>query len=122
VLNTDASATITLNAEAATSAGAGFAGPLGNLLCGLLAVLEVCKQESISVPIGFLADHPILDRSTGSIYSWFTRNKWNEVTYYVAAPGVLPSSGTRACTTNSTCLNVTYHPNNGKQQRARTPH
>ena len=108
VLNVNGSATITFNAEAATSAGVGFAGVLGDLLCGVLGFLQVCKQESIAVPIGLLADHPILD-STNGTYGWFIRNKWHEVAYYVVAPGIAPNNAARTCTGSPGCLTVNYH-------------
>src|SRR6185503_19218127 len=80
VLNANGSGTITLNAEARVSAGVGFIGALGDLLCGVLALLNVCKEETISVPIGLLADHPVLD-PTDATYNWFFRNNWHQVSY-----------------------------------------
>ena len=103
VLNNDGSATITLNGQASASAGVGFGGILGNTLCGLLAGL-LCKQESISVPIALIADHPILD-STDTAFNWFFRNNWHQVSYYAVAPDIAPS-GPRACGAN--CLTVKF--------------
>jgi hypothetical protein len=104
VLNANGSATVTFNGEATVSAGLGLSGALGNLLCGVLAFLQVCKQESISVPIRLLADHPVLD-STDATYSWFFRNNWHQVSWYAVAPDIAPS-GPRACGAN--CLTVGF--------------
>jgi len=112
VLNATGSATITLDAEAAVSAGVGFTGALGDLLCGVLAPLQVCKEESISVPIALLADHPVLD-STDATYNWFFRNNWHQVAYYAVAPDIAPS-GPRACGAN--CLTVNFrNPSAGQR-------
>jgi len=112
VLNANGSGTITLDAEASVSAGVGFAGALGDLLCGVLALLNVCKQETISVPIGLLADHPVLD-PTDATYNWFFRNNWHQVSYYVVAPDIAPS-GPRACGAN--CLTVNFrNPSAGQR-------
>jgi hypothetical protein len=112
VLNANGSGTVTLDAEASVSAGVGFAGALGDLLCGVLALLNVCKQETISVPIGLLADHPVLD-PTDATYNWFFRNNWHQVSYYVVAPDIAPS-GPRACGAN--CLTVNFrNPSAGQR-------
>ncbi|HEU5177165.1 MAG TPA: hypothetical protein VFU24_06905 [Burkholderiales bacterium] len=112
VLNANGSATITLSAEAAVSGGVGFTGALGDLLCGVLALLQVCKEESISVPIGLLADHPVLD-PTDATYNWFFRNNWHQVSYYVVAPDIAPS-GPRAC--GASCLTVNFrNPSAGQR-------
>jgi len=112
VLNANGSGTVTLDAEASVSAGVGFAGVLGDLLCGVLALLNVCKQETISVPIGLLADHPVLD-PTDATYNWFFRNNWHQVSYYVVAPDIAPS-GPRACGAN--CLTVNFrNPSAGQR-------
>jgi hypothetical protein len=105
VLNPNGSATITLNAEAAVAGGLGFGGVLGNLLCVVLAPFEVCKQETISVPIAFLADHPMLD-PTNPALGWFVRNNWHQVAYYAVGPDIAPS-GPRVCGAN--CLTVNFH-------------
>jgi hypothetical protein len=104
VLNANGSATITLNAEAAVNAGIGFTGVLGDLLCGVLALLRVCKLETISVPIRLLADHPVVD-PTDATYNWFFRNNWHQGSYYAVAPDIAPS-GPRACGAN--CLTVNF--------------
>jgi hypothetical protein len=104
VLNANGSATITLNAEAAVNAGIGFTGALGDLLCGVLALLQVCKLETISVPIRLLADHPVVD-PTDATYNWFFRNNWHQGSYYAVAPDIAPS-GPRACGAN--CLTVNF--------------
>ena len=59
------------------TAGIGFTGVLGDLLCGVLALLQVCKLETISVPIRLLADHPVVD-PTDATYNWFFRNNWHQ--------------------------------------------
>src|SRR6185295_3570903 len=71
-------------------------------------------QSLISVPIGVLADHPIVDVSNAT-YGWFLRNKWHEVSYYAVAPGIAPGGG-GSCATAISCLGVTYHPSDGKQR------
>ena len=112
VLNANGSATITFDGEAAVGAGVGLTGALGNLLCGGLALLEVCKQETLSVPIRLLADHPVLD-TTNAAYSWFFRNNWHLVSWYAVAPDIAPS-GPRACGAN--CLTVSFrNPSAGQR-------
>lgn len=112
VLNANGSATITFAAEAAVSAGLGFGGGLGNLLCGPLGFLQVCKLETISVPIWLLGDHPVLS-STDATYSWFFRNNWHQVSYYAVAPDIAPS-GPRVCGAN--CLTVNFrNPSAGQR-------
>jgi hypothetical protein len=113
-LNADGSATILLNG---TAPGAPPAGLLGDLLCGLgglLGILFDCYQQSISVPIFLLADHPLVDVNDPS-YGWFLRNRWHEVSYYAVAPGIAPAGG-GACVDGASCLRVTYHPSDGKQR------
>ncbi len=114
VLNSsDGSATITLVAQVPASAGFGVSGLAGDLLCGLvLGLLDVCKQETFSVPITLLADHNLLDSTaTGSdALGWFLRNKWHEVAYYAVASGFAPT-GAASCIDGSTCLTVAYHRN-----------
>jgi len=104
VLNANGSATVTFNGEAAAGAGVGFSGALGDLLCGVLAPLQVCKQETISVPIRLIADHAVLD-STDATYNWFFRNNWHQVSWYAVAPDIAPS-GPRVCGAN--CLTVGF--------------
>jgi hypothetical protein len=114
-LNADGSATILLNGTAPTPAGGG--GLLPDLLCGLgglLGLLFDCYEQSISVPIFVLADHPLVDVNDAS-YGWLLRNKWHEVSYYAVAPGIAPAGG-GACVNAATCLRVTYHPSDGKQR------
>jgi hypothetical protein len=114
-LNSSGSASLTLTGTATPDGSGGFLSALlGNTFCGLPLISPVlgCKQSLISVPIGVLADHPIVDLNNAT-YGWFLRNKWHEVSYYAVAPGIVPS-GARACATATTCLQVTHHPNDGK--------
>jgi len=111
VLKSDGSADITLAGQAIASNGLGIGGILGNTLCGLLAGL-LCKQESISVPIRLLADHPVLD-SADNTYNWFFRNNWHQVSWYAVAPDIAPS-GPRTCGAN--CLTVSFrNPSAGQR-------
>jgi hypothetical protein len=95
-------ATITLTGDAGT-AGGGLTGALGEALCGLLGFLEVCRQETISVPIALLADHAVFDPANVT-FSWFFRNNWHQVAYYAVAPEIAPS-GAGAC---AGCLTVNF--------------
>jgi hypothetical protein len=52
---------------------------------------------------------------SNSDYNWFFRNRWQEVTYYAVSAGIAPS-GARSCTTGSTCLQLAYDVNSGKQR------
>jgi hypothetical protein len=45
----------------------------------VLALLKVCKQETISVPIGLLADHTGARSDRDATYNWFFRNNWHQV-------------------------------------------
>jgi len=111
-LDNSGSASLTLTGTATPN---GLGGLFANLFCGLPLISPLgCKQSLISVPIGVLADHPILD-PTNATYSWFLRNKWHEVSYYAVAPGIAPGGG-GSCTTSISCLRVTYHPSDGKQR------
>jgi hypothetical protein len=112
VLNSNGSATVALSGQAQGSGGDGIVGLLGDTLCGVLGVALVCKQETISVPIGVLADHPILDPASAT-YSWFFRNNWHQVSWYAVAPDIAPS-GPRACGAN--CLTVSFRsPSTGQR-------
>jgi len=103
-------ATVTLTAQADTSdlGGGGLLGFVFNTVCGLpvISLLLGCAEDTISVPISMIIDHPLVDPNDNT-YNWFLRNKWHEVTYYVVAPKVAPS-GTGGCTTGSDCLTVNY--------------
>jgi hypothetical protein len=116
VLNADGSASITLNGTAPLAPVGG--GGIGDLLCGIVGLLNQllfdCYQQSISVPIFLLADHPLVD-SANAADGWFLRNKWHEVSYYAVAPGIAPGGG-GSCTTSTSCLRLTYHPSDGKQR------
>jgi hypothetical protein len=100
------SATITLSAQVPAGGGS----VVSNLLCllDLLDLLNMCYRHNISIPIGLLADHPVIDPD-----HWFTRNRWQDVAYYDIATGMVPGGG-GACVDNVSCLQVTYHPNDGK--------
>ena len=110
-LNSDGSATVRVNAQFAAGSGSLLA-ILSGLTCGLLGLF--CFQYTISVPMAILADHALID-PTNSQYSWFYRNRWQEVSYYAIAPGIAPS-GARSCTTSTTCLQVNYSPDAGKHR------
>jgi len=117
VLNADGSASITLNGTAPLAPVGG--GGIGDLLCGIVGLLNQvlfdCYQQSISVPIFLLADHPLVD-SANATYGWFLRNKWHEVSYYAVAPTIAPSAAPpRSCITGATCLQVNYHLDNNRQ-------
>jgi hypothetical protein len=117
ILNADGSATITLNGTAPLAPVGG--GGIGDLLCGIAGLLNQflfdCYQQSISVPIFLLADHPLVD-ATNATYGWFLRNKWHEVSYYAVAPTIAPSAAPpRSCITGATCLQVNYHLDNNRQ-------
>ncbi|MGH8742019.1 MAG: hypothetical protein ACREUN_13965, partial [Burkholderiales bacterium] len=86
-LSTNGSATMTLTGTATPDgSGAPLSAVLGNTFCGLpiIGPLLGCKQSLISVPIGVLADHPLLDPGDPTT-GWFMRNEWYRLTYYAAA-------------------------------------
>jgi hypothetical protein len=122
VLNTDGSASVTLNGTTSFAAGStvssatctSAATSAGLTLTPGTFGANDCYSIAVTVPITLLADHPILS-STDATYGWFVRNKWHEVSYYAVASGIAPS-GARSCATSTTCLQVTYHPNDGKQR------
>ncbi len=112
VMNSNGSATVTLTGTMnASSSGTFLSSLLAQATC-LLTLLDLltygCMPASISVPIALLADHPILDSTTATSYSWFVRNKWHELAYYALAPnyspGVMPTQP--SCTTGGNCLSV----------------
>jgi hypothetical protein len=106
VLNSDASATVTLSGEIT----AAVSDPsVSDATCSLGALGDDfdCKTKTVSFPITLLADHPILD-STDGTYGWLLRNKWHEVAYYVVQSDFVPG-GSRACTDTTSCLTVNYH-------------
>lgn len=111
VMNSDGSATITINSR--VSAGGGT--QVTDALCGLSDPDpgNDCYTHTISLPMALLADHPVVDPSN-SDYTWFFRNKWHEVAYYAVAPNITPA-GTRSCVTSSTCLQVNYHVDVNRQ-------
>jgi hypothetical protein len=104
-LNNDGSATVRINARFAAGSG-GLLGVLSGVTCTIFGIPLLCYQYAISVPMGVVADHPLVD-ATNAAYNWFYRNRWHEVSYYAVAAGIAPS-GARSCTTSSTCLQVNY--------------
>jgi hypothetical protein len=114
-LNNDGSATVRINARFASGSGTAL-GALSGITCTFFGIPLLCYQYTVSVPIGVVADHPLVD-ATNTAYNWFFRNKWHEVSYYAIAAGIAPS-GARSCTTSSTCLQVNYtsSADSGKQR------
>jgi len=109
-----ASGAATIRIDAQVPAGGGsILAVLGALTCNVLGI-DLCHRHTVTVPMALLSDHPLVDPSD-TTYSWFPRNKWQEVSYYAAAPGLLPGGG-GSCTTSGTCLRVSYHPDDGKQR------
>ena len=96
-LNSDGSATVRINAQFAPGSGSLLA-VLSGLTCGLLGLF--CFKYTLSVPLAILADHALID-PTNSQYSWFYRNRWQEVSYYAVAPGIAPSGAARFSTAKS---------------------
>ena len=99
IFNTAGGIALTLTGTATPDGSGSFLSALlGNSLCGLPLVgpLLGCKPSLISVPIGVLADHPLLD-ANDAITGWFVRNEWHKLVYYAAAaqgtPVALPNHG-----------------------------
>ena len=99
VFNTAGGINLTLTGTATPTGSGGFlSNLLGNTLCGLplVEVILGCKQSLISVPIGVLADHPLLDANDATT-GWFVRNEWHKYVYYAVAdqstPLALPAHG-----------------------------
>ena len=109
-MNTDGSATVRINARFAAGSGSILA-LLSGLTCDL--VNTFCYQYTVSVPMGIVSDHPLVDPT--SAYAWFYRNRWQEVSNYAIASGIAPS-GARSCTTGTDCLTLAFDPNSGKQR------
>jgi len=115
-LNGDGSATLRVNARAATASG-GVLGVLGAITCSvniLGVTFPLCFQNTISVPMALLTDQPMLDPAN-TTFNWFYRNRWPEVAYYSVASTIAPGGG-GACTTGTTCLQVNYSPEAGKHR------
>jgi hypothetical protein len=115
-MDSSAAARVTLSGTSPNTNGT----TVGVASCGFSAFFESfldCYRYTFSVPIFLLADHAnihtLLDTTNAT--GWFVRNKWHELAYYAVAAAVAPG-GTGACVTSSTCLQVTYHPSNGKQR------
>ena len=113
-LNSSGTAAVTLQATATGTT-------VADATCGLsgfAAFFFNCYTYSLSVPVFLLGDHPnvhaLLD-STDATTGWFVRNNWHQLSYYAVAPAVAPG-GTGSCVASSTCLQVTYHPSDGKQR------
>jgi hypothetical protein len=105
-------ATLRINARLPATSG-NILAILGGLTCNVLGI-PLCYRHTITIPMGLLGDHPLVD-PTDSTYSWFTRNKWHEASYYAVAAGLLPGGG-GSCTTGTSCLQVAYDPDSGKQR------
>jgi hypothetical protein len=99
VFNTPGGINLTITGTATPDGSGGFLSALlGNTFCGLpiLGPILGCKLSLISVPIGVLADHPLLDANDATT-GWFVRNEWHKLVYYAAAaqstPVALPNHG-----------------------------
>jgi hypothetical protein len=111
VFGTTGGVVLTLTGTVTPDGSGGFLSALlGNTFCGLPIIGPIlgCKLSLISVPIGVLADHPLLD-PTNTTTGWFERNEWYRLVYYAASVEntaySLPSVG---CTTGSDCLRSSY--------------
>lgn len=111
-LNSAGAATVRVNARLPATSGNPLA-VLGALTCNVLGI-PLCYRHTITIPMGLLGDHPLVD-PTDTTYNWFTRNKWHEVSYYAVAAGLLPGGG-GSCTTGTSCLQVAYDPDSGKER------
>ena len=115
-LNTDGSASITVNGNAVGSGGGSL---VSNLLCSISFALSFtygCKQGSLTVSMHLLADHPLVDPNDAT-YGWFTRNKWQELLYYAVATNYSPAGApSPSCTNGTTCLTVANVTPSGKQR------
>lgn len=116
-LASSGNATVTISGVSPSTNGVNA----GVTACGLSSFFESsidCYRYTFSVPIFVLADHPnihtLLDSNDGTT-GWFVRNKWHLLSYYAIASAVGPG-GSGSCVTSSTCLRVTYHPDDGKQR------
>jgi hypothetical protein len=59
-----------------------------------------------NLPIGFLADHPMLDPNHSST-GWFVRNQWQRFAYYAVSEGFTPGWNSQCGTPgNPACLTV----------------
>jgi len=129
-LAADGSTVVSVTGNATLPGGLGAF--LGNGLCsisGILGLFLGCKQSTVTIntdaaggtsalrPISVFHDHPLL-YSQDSNFGWFTRNKWEEVTYYAVANGYSPAGlpAQPACTTGSNCLTVTNVTPSGGQR------
>ncbi|MGH8687512.1 MAG: hypothetical protein ACREVQ_07365 [Burkholderiales bacterium] len=99
IFNTAGGIALTLTGTATPNGSGGFLSALlGNILCGLPIVGAIlgCKLSLISVPIGVLADHPLLDANDATT-GWFVRNEWYKLVFYAVAdqstPVALPNHG-----------------------------
>ena len=110
----DSSGTASVTVTGSSSSGTTVA----DATCGLSGVTGLsCYQYTLSVSIFLFADHPniqtLLDSTNAT--GWFVRNNWHLLSYYAVATAVGPG-GAGSCVTGSTCLQVSYHPGNGKQR------
>jgi len=116
-LDTSGAARVTLTGNTASGNGTAVAlTTCASWLSGFESWFD-CWSYSFSVPIFVLADHAnihtLLDSTNDT--GWFVRNEWHKLAYYAVAAAVAPG-GTGTCVTSSTCLHITYHPDDGKQR------
>ena len=110
-MGNDGAATVTISGQV-NGAGSPL-GVLGSLLCSIFG-LPLCFQSTVTIPMAIFSDHQFVDPGN-TTHAWFYRNNWHQVSYYAAAPNITPS-GTGACVTSATCLEVTHHTNAGKHR------
>jgi hypothetical protein len=82
---------------------------LDDTLCSLVApaaqLANDCGDYTVTVPIGLMADHPLIqDSAATNPQHWFLRNRWHQVAYYAVAPEIAPG-GAGVC---AGCLTVNF--------------
>jgi hypothetical protein len=105
--NADGSANLSITGTMPVPAGADL---LGDLLCNLLGLiaqlLNNCGNYTVTVPIGLMVDHPLIqDSAATNPQHWFLRNRWHHVSYYAVSPDSAPG-GAGACAAN--CLALSF--------------
>jgi hypothetical protein len=122
VMNTDGSANITVSGTTDVAPAGNLIGALlEGLLCGLGGLgglLFDCATHTVSIPIGLMADHPLIqDSAAANPQHWFLRNSWHQVSYYAVAPTIAPAGAApRNCVSGGNCLSVAFR-NPGNTQR-----